>query len=361
MHSTAHMPKDLMSLLEDNFKAGRPLLQDAVLYRGTRRPDQTSSSYSAESMHGSLLPQVAASYTHNYSQKSDKDVTFIGTYKVDRETTKFYQDFGLEQHLEGKKVPSMNVQQAEKFLEPLVRDFAAASGGRERAQAEERLEMAIKRNLYEAAVPARTAEKEPNRPVDLYVYHGRPDVGVRQAVGLQMSKVGPHNEAGVKAFMVKNQRNAAIKSIHMLSTQVGPAQKALGVLKDIAQREYSGKLQAEHGHKPLNQMLNDVAKQPLSADQERIGRFAKALVEGVAHPNPSVRAKANALAYDITTLDRDTATFKDVAKVAAIASAVYGKPEAQAPASAAAREAKAAPPSPTSASPVARAPATMDR
>lgn len=347
MQSTAHMPKDLMSLLEDNFKAGRPLLEDAVLYRGTRRPDQTSSSYSVESMHGSLLPQVAASYTHNYAQKSDKDITFIGTYKVDRETTRFYQDFGLEQHMEGKKVPSMNVAQAEKLLEPFVRDFVAAGDGRDRLKAEERLEMVIKRNLYEAAVPTRTAENEPNRPVDLYVYHGRPDVAVRQAVALQTSKVGPHNEAAVKDFMVNNQRNAAIKSIHMLSAQVGPAQKALGVLKDIAQREFSSSLKAEHSHKPLNQMLNDVAKQPLSADQERIGRFAKALVEGVEHPNPAVRAKANAVAYDLTTLDKNTATFKDVAKVAAIANAVYGKPEAST-----ARPAPAAP---------ARAPATMDR
>jgi hypothetical protein len=348
MHTTSHLPKDLMSLLEDNFKAGRPLLEDAMLYRGTRRPDQTSSSYSAESMHGSLLPQVAASYTHNYEQKSDKDITFIGTYKVDRETTRFYQDFGLEQHLEGKKMPSMSVKEAEKFLEPFVREFATASDNKTRSHAEDRLEMAIKRNLYEAAVPTRTADRESNRPVDLYVYHGRPDVAVRQAVGLQMSKVGPHNEAAVKDFMVKNHRNAAIKSIHMLSTQVGPAQKALGVLKDIAQREFSGRLHAEHGHKSLNQLMNDVAKQPLSADQERIGRFAKALVEGVEHPNPAVRAKANAVAYDLTTLDKGTATFKDVAKVAAIANAVYGKPEAS-----------AAKPTPTATA--ARTPANMDR
>lgn len=317
-------PKDLVALLEDNFKSGRPLLQDAILYRGTRRPDQTSSSYSGDTMHGSLLPQVAASYTHNWKEST----SFVGTYKVDRESTRFYRDFGLEQHLDNKPAPSVSVREAEKFLEPFVRNLAAARTSQERGLAEEKLETAIKRNLYESNVPTRTASGEPNRPVDLYLYNGRPDVGVRQAVAIQLTKVGLHNEAAVKAFMVKNHRNPAIKAIHQLSTHPGPAQKALEVLGSITQREFSSQLQVQHGHKAFNHMLNDIAKQPLSADQERMGRFAKALVESVGHPNPSIQAKAKALAFELTQLDKSTATFKDVAKVSAVISAVYGKPEA---------------------------------
>ena len=319
-------PKDLVALMEDNFKSGRPILQDAVLYRGTRRPDQTSSSYSGDTMHGSLLPQVAASYTHNWKEST----SFIGTYKVDRESTRFYRDFGLEQHLDKKAVPSVSVREAEQLLEPFVRNLAAARTSQERGQAEERLETAIKRNLYESNVPTRTSNGEPNRPVDLYLYNGRPDVGVRQAVSLNLTKVGMQNEGSVKAFMVKNHRNPAIKAIHQLSTQPGHAQKALEVLGAIAQREFSAQLQTQHGHKPFNQMLNDIAKQPLSADQERMGRFAKVLVESVAHPNPAVQAKAKALAFELTQLDKSSATFKDVAKVSSVISAVYGKPEASA-------------------------------
>lgn len=346
----ADLPKDLMALLQDNLKSGRPLLDDAVLYRGTRVPDQTSSSYSADAMHGSLLPQVAASYTHNWKEET----SFIGAYKVDRESTRFYQDFGLEQKLDGKQVPSMSVKEAEQMLEPFVRDLVNARDGRERGRAEEKLESAIKGNLYEANVPTRTAAGEPNRPADLYVYGGRPDIAIRQAVGMQMTKVGPKNEAQVKAVMFKHHRNPAIRSIHQLSAQVGDAQPALNVLKSIAQRDFSEKLVAEHGHKPLNRMMDDVAKQAMSPEQERVGRFAKALMEGVSHPNPAVKDKAMAIVGELAKLDGNRSTFQDVAKVSSGAAAKVAGADAGAGAP------KVAEASKDGAAPAPRAPA-MDR
>lgn len=307
-------PNDLVSLLEDNLKAGRPLLQDAVLYRGTRLPDQTAGSYSADTMHGSLLPQVAASYTHNWKE----DTAFIGAYKLDRENTRFFKDFGLEQHLDGKKITSMSVKDAEKLLEPFVREVASAGDGRGRGRAEERLEAAIKSNLYEANVPTRTAQQTPNRPADLFIYRGRPDIAIRRAVTMQMTKVGPANVAQAKAVMYKEHRNPAINSMHQMEQQVsnqgGPAYDAIRNLKNLAQRDFGGAMKAEHGGKPLNDMMDAVSKQPMSADQERLGRFAKALVEGAAHPNPAVSEKANAVLGALAKLEGDKVTFQDVAK-----------------------------------------------
>lgn len=317
-------PKDLIALLEENLKAGKPLLEDAVLFRGTRLPDQTSGSYSTEAMHGSLLPQVAASYTHNWSEGT----TFIGAYKVDPEKTRFFQDFGLEQHLDGKKVPSMSVKEAEQFLKPYVEAIVNAPDSRERGRAEERLETAVKRNLYEAPVPTRTAGNEPNRPADLYIYRGSPSIAIRRAVTMQMSKLGPHNEAQAKSVMSKEHRNPVIKQIHQLATQKTPTTgKALTVLKQVAQRDFGDKIMAEHGNKPLNKMMDAVAKQPLSADQERIGRFAKALVEGESHPNPAISGKATAIMGELAKLDGSKATFQDVAKVSAAVSAKFSTVE----------------------------------
>ncbi len=306
-----------MSVLEDNLRSGRPLLENAVLFRGTRLPDQTQGSYSTNTMHGSLLPQVAASYTHNWNEGT----SFIGTYKVDREQTRFFTDYGLEQQLDGKKVNSVSVREAEQMLEPLVRNMANAQDSRERGRAEERLESFIKRNLYESNVPARTPDGAPNRPQDLYMYTGRPDVSIRRAVGMQMTKVTPQNEFKAKAVMFKEHRSATGKDLHRLASQPGPAQKAVATIKAIAQRNFGEKMQADHGHKPLNQMMDAVAKEPQSADQDRIGKFAKALVEGMGHPNAAVQAKASVIVNEISKLDPDKATYPDLVKTSAAASA----------------------------------------
>jgi len=255
-------------------------------------------------------------------------MAFIGSYKVDREQTRFYQDFGLEQALDGKKAPSMSVKEAEKALEPYVRAMADAGNSRDRGRAEEKLETFIKRNLYESNVPTRTQDGAPNRPQDLFVYRGRPDIAIRRAVVMQMNKVGPSNEAQVKSFLMQEQRNPTIRSLHMLSAQPGPAQNALSVLKEIAQRDFGAKLQQEHGHKPLAQVMEAVAKQPMSAEQERIGRFGKALVEGVSHPNPAMSAKAHAIVSELVKLDGSKATLQDVAKVSSAVSAKFASAEA---------------------------------
>lgn len=311
------VPKDLVSLLEDNMKAGRPLLEDAVLYRGSRLPDQTQGSFSSDTMHGTLLPQVAASYTHNWAQGG---TAFMGTYKVDREETRFFKDFGMEQPSLGKPAQSMSVKEAEQFLEPLVRDLVSARDSRERGRAEERLESAIKRNLYESNIPTRQADGSPNRPDKLFYYEGRPDVSIRQAVGMQMTRVGPANEAKAKSIMFREARSAAGNRIHQLSSMPGPAQRGLATLNRIVQRDYGAHMDKTHGSLPLNKMLDAISREGQPEVQARVGKFANALFEGATSADKGLQLKAEGLLNRLSQLDPEKSTLQDVAKASAEAS-----------------------------------------
>lgn len=311
-------PTDLVELLVSNYQQNKPLLSDAVLMRGTRLPDQSLGSYDKSVTHGSLLPQVAASYTHNWSESS----SYIGTYAIDREKTRFFADFGLEQALQGKAVQSYSVKDAENMLEPLVRQVAEAKNLQARGAAEERLESFIKRNLYEANVPIRQADGSFNRPKELFEYGGRPNIGVRQAAMMQMKKLTPAMETTAKAVMRREHRSPAMNAIHgLLSTshqsaaaQKGlPVRKALEVVMAIATKEHQGML-AQHENKPLAQFLDAAAKSPMSPEQERLGRFAKAIAEGLSHPSAPVQAKAEALVQSIAKMDPASAAYADLVK-----------------------------------------------
>lgn len=309
------LPKDIVSLLEDNLKAGRPLLEDAVLYRGSRLPDQTQGSFSNDTMHGTLLPQVAASYTHNWAQGG---TAFIGAYKVDREETRFFKDFGMEQAAQtGKPAQSMSVREAEQLLEPFVRDLVNSRDSRERSRAEDRLESAIKRNLYESNIPTRQADGNPNRPDTLFYYEGRPDVAIRQAVGMQMTRVGPTNDAKAKATMFREARSPAGNRIHQLSAMPGPAQNGLTTLKRIAQREYAAYTETKYGSLPVTKMLDAINRAGQSEAQARVGKFANALFEGATSPDKGMQQKAEALLGRLSQLDPEKATLQDVSKASA--------------------------------------------
>lgn len=308
-------PTDLMALLEDNFRNGRPLLEDAVLYRGTRLPDQTQGSYSKDTMHGSLLPQVAAGYTHNWDEKT----AFIGTYKVDREKTRFFADFGLEQELNGKAVRSYSVQDAEKALQPLVKELVSAGSDRERRGVEARIEKLVKSDFYEAGVPTRTHSGEPNRPDTLYAYRGRPDVALRQAVTVQLQRIGPHNERVAKDVVYAQHRNEVGQALHTLGAQPTPAAKAVRTIAAVAQASYGNELRHAHDAKPLNEFLNAVAKEPVSGMQSRMGQFAKLIVESAGHPDKAIQAKALDVAERIGKLDPSKSDFNDLLRASSSA------------------------------------------
>lgn len=302
-----------MALLEDNYRAGKPLLEDAVLFRGTRLPDQTMGSYSQNEMHGTLLPQVAAGYTHNFDQGN----AFIGTYPVDRNTTRFYADYGLEQQLNGKHVQSYSVAEVEKTLEPLVKELAGAASGRDKARIESRIESMIGKTFYEAPIPTKTPSGEPNRPQDLYIYTGRPDVSIRQAVPLSMEKVGPHNENVAKEVMYRESRNEAIKSLHTLASLPTGAEKSLAIVKGVAHAEYAKELERNHGSKSLNDFLTDAAKQPVSQLQQKLGAFGKALADGMNHPDAGTQQRAHRLHDTISKMSPNSVTVDDLVKASA--------------------------------------------
>lgn len=302
-------PTDLMTLLVDNHKAGRPLLEDAKLFRGSVLPDQTLGTFSKDDMHGSLLLQVAAGYTHSW-----QDPGFIGSYPIDRETTKFYANFSLEKHLTGEEVKSYSVKEVEKQLAPLVKEVAEAKNSTERVRAEDKLETVIKRDFYESAVPTKTPEGAPNRPKDLYIYSGPPNMAIRQAIPLQMAKVTTQNESVAKNAVYKGMRNPSLQTMHTLGRTGGRTGDAMGTLMKIAQADQAVTLQEKHGSKPLNQFLDAVAKEPPSDKHMRMERFAKALVEGAQHPNPEFNGKALAVAEAVSKLDPKKADYQDLVK-----------------------------------------------
>lgn len=303
-------PQDLVSLLEENFKAGRPLLEDATLFRGTRLPDQTLSSFSPDTMHTSILPQVAASYTHNWDEK----LAFIGTYKLDRENTRFYPDYGLEKAQQGDAVKSLSVKEAEALLAPLVARYAAATG-RERSQAETALENTIKTHMYESNTPTRTLEGQPNRPTDLYGYPGSPGSAVRQYVVHQLQPMTPALERTVKEVMHAEFRSPATDKLHSLAGNAGRAQGAIQVLEQAGAAEFR-KATASLDQKPLNEFLNALSSHGSTPQEEKLARFGTSLVASLTRESASERETGARLIAAVEQLTGQNASFKDIVSVA---------------------------------------------
>lgn len=318
-------PKDLVAQLVENYRADKPLLTDVVLYRGSRLPDQTQGTFSQNEMHASLLPQVAASYTHNWQEKD----SFIGTYKIDRENTRFYADYGLEQKLQGKDIRSYSVAEVERGLTPLVADVAEALNSKQRLRAEEALETFIKRSFYEASVPTKTPDGGPNRPDTLYIYKGRPDISIRQAISMQMEKMTPANEQRAKDVMYREHRNEAAGIIHTISVENPAAVKSFQVLAKVAQRGYGEEMAAKHGSKPLNQFMDALAAEPVNSRQAQLGRLAKVLAQGLQSSDPTIQSKATAVINRLSTMDGDKVSFEEVVRASSASAAGVSSTKSQ--------------------------------
>lgn len=315
-------PPDLIHTLVDNYKHNRPLLEGAVLFRGTQLPDQTQGSFSKDEMHGALLPQIAASYTHNWGE-SDK--AYIGTYPIDREKTRFYTDYGLEQVQNGKPVQSYSVADVERKLEMLVSDIAEGLNSKTRYAATEKLEAYIRNSFYEASIATKTMEGKPHRPQELFIYHGRPDMADRQFVQAQMEKVGPQQELAVKGVMLSRHRNEAGQLIHESSVSTPKFAEGLQVIQRVAQRDYAADMVRKHGAKPLNEFMDGIAAEPLSTAQAQLGRLAKALSDGTKSDNPMVKVKAEAILSALPNLDKEHVSVPDMLKTIQHVSNSVGK------------------------------------
>lgn len=309
-------PNDLMDTLVSNHKAGKPLLDGAQLYRGSRLPDQALGHFGPE-LHTSLLPQVAASYTHNWQEKD----AYIGAYAIDRERTRFYPDFGMEKV--GGMAKSYSVSEVEQALAPLVDRLAAAKTPQERMKAAGQVESLLKSSFYEAGVPARTASGDATRPDQLFVYTGRPDIAQRQAVTMQMRPMTAEHELQARWTMANEHKSPATQAMVGMLAHRTEAAPAIAVVIAAAQREHSAELMRDHFQKPLGQMLKDVDRLAPSDTQLRLERFARALNEGAQSENSTTRSKAQAVAREVAKLDPRTVTFEAVAAASRMASSAH--------------------------------------
>lgn len=310
--NTSTKPADLIEKLVSNHAQGKPLLEGAVLYRGTRLPDQALGHFGKE-LHTSLLPQVAASYTHNWKAGGQ---AYIGTYPLDRESTKFYADFGMEKT--GVSAPkAYSVAEVEKALAPLVHNLASAKSPQDKAKAEQQLESLLKTSFYEAGVPAKQANGEPTRPQQLFAYEGRPDTSHRRAVTMQMSPMSAWHEKTARLQMLTEHKSPAMqKMVEMLAVR-NQATAAVSVLLGVAARDHTKELMGAHATKPLSQLVKDVNNHPTSDLQERLAKFANAIQAGVSSSNPATQAKATLLAAEVAKLDPNKASYADLVGISA--------------------------------------------
>lgn len=306
------MEEPLFHRLEQNFLKGRPLLDRVKLYRGTRLPDQTHGHYSRSAVHGSLLLHVAAAYTHNWD---DEGIAFIGSYEIDRSTTRFFQDYGLEKALENDGVhpeiaKSISVYDAELMLEPFVERLAQAKTSMARHQAEEALNAFVRKEMYESNIPTKTPANTYNRPHRLYIYRGKPDVNHDVVASQYLTSVDATNEGFVKRIHLENLRNPVIQDLHRMASKPSAIRNpdlraTANVLKAIAQRDFFKHMTEQHLDKPLSEMMDAIALQPLSDRQVGIGRFARSIFR-------DSREKARVIAMEIARLDPESSKLSDI-------------------------------------------------
>ncbi|MCL4722761.1 MAG: hypothetical protein KJZ90_00600 [Rhodocyclaceae bacterium] len=156
---------DPIGLMAENRRNGRPLLENAKIYRGSIRPDQNHSTLKGNKAYATLLPSTAVEFARNGKSINGAEVRhgFIGQYPLDR-SARFYADNGLQQAQSGKTEKSASVGDIEKCLEPLVDKYIAAQTDRERRVAAGQIELAIKREFYETAIPTINRDGSPARP-----------------------------------------------------------------------------------------------------------------------------------------------------------------------------------------------------
>jgi hypothetical protein len=310
MSQQNHEYLDVVKLLVKNFREDKPLLDGAVLFQGSRFGDQAPGKDTPDVLHGHLLPQIAASYTHNW-QKGD---AFIDTYPVDRENTKFFANLNLDNHLKGEKATAYSVQDVERAIRPMVENLAylpSISKGYD--QNVDRLEKFIKASFYEAGVPVQR-EGEQNKPQDKFFYTGDPTATSTKDVLSNMERVTPVNEARAKETFAHGRSSDAAKAIDGIDATHPEASRAFQVLRGAVQRDQATNVLAKHGEKPLADFVTAARNEPSSENQSRVVRLAQGLALSLDSQDHNVRTRALTVTGELAKLDPDKATLKDVAQ-----------------------------------------------
>jgi hypothetical protein len=305
---------DVVSLLVSNFRQEKPLLEGAVLFRGSRFGEQTPSKDTPEQLHAHLLPQLAASYTHSW-QKTE---AFIDTYPINRETTRFYANNSLDEHNKGNAVRAYSVEDVERAIRPLVENLAfLPKGGKAWDNNVAALEKVIKASFYEAGVPVKKLNGEHARPQEKFLYSGSPKVSGIQDVLDKLERLTPENEARAKVIYAMTRPSATAKAVADVAAHHPQLARAFRVLGQAVQRDQARNVLHQHGKEPLGDFITAVRNEPATDAQSRVLRLAQGLGQSLDSPDPSVRARATSIAERIASLDLATVTIKDVGQTIA--------------------------------------------
>lgn len=303
---------DVVSRLVSNYRQEKPLLDGAVLFRGSRFGEQSPGKETPEQLHGHLLPQIAASYTHSWK----KSEAFIDTYPVDRENTRFFANLSLDEHLKGNQVRSYSVADVERAIHPLVENLAfLQKGSKAWANNVDALEKMVKSSFYEAAVPVRTADGAATQPQEKFFYSGGPKVANSQDVLANLERMTPANEARAKAIFAMSRPTEPAKAIAQVETLHPESSRAFKMLQMAVQRDHAKGMLTQHGTKPLNEFMDRVRKEPQSDAQGRVVRLAQGLGKSLDSPDINVRMRALAVTKQIGALDPATVSLKDIGLV----------------------------------------------
>jgi hypothetical protein len=301
---------DVVKLLVKNFREDKPLLEGAVLFHGSRFGDQTPGKDNQNILHANLLPQVAASYTHNW----EKGTAFIDTYPIDRENTKFFANANLSEHLKGNPATAFSVQDVERGIRPLVENLAyLPSSSKTYDHHVELLERYIKSSFYEAGVPVQR-EGAQTQPQDKFYYNGDPTATTAKDVLNNMERVTPVNEARAKEAFAMGRSSEIAKVIDKIQATHPEASQAFQVLRGAVQRDQASNVLGKHGDKPLMDFISAARNEPSSETQGRVLRLAQGLAGGLDSQDINIRARALTVTNQLGKLDASTATVKDVAQ-----------------------------------------------
>lgn len=308
--SQQHEYLDVVKLLVNNYREDKPLLDGAVLFRGSKFGDNLPGQESPDQLHAHLLPQVAASYTHNWGTNE----AFIDTYPINRESTRFFASQSLDEHLKGNPVTSYSVQDAERAIRPLVENIAYLPPGPGRDRNIQDLERFIKSSFYEAGVQVYKPGGEYTQPLEKFYYSGGPKVETAKDVFDKMERLTPMNETRAKNAYAMARASTVAKAIDKIEAFHPEASRAFQVLRSAVQRDQATNVIAKHGDKPLADFITATRAEPASDAQSRILRLAQGLAASLDSPDSSVKSRAMAVTKQIGTLDPGTATMKDVAQ-----------------------------------------------
>lgn len=321
---------DVVARMVSNYRQDKPLLEDAMLFRGSRFGDQIPSKSTPEQLHGHLLPQVAANYTHGW-RKSD---TFIDTYPIDRENTRFYANLNLDEHLKGNAVKSYSVADVERAIRPLVENLAYHPRGNKAWQTNvDALEKVIKSSFYEAGIPVRQPDGVKTQPQEKFLYSGTPKANSVSEVLGNLEKLTPANETKAKVNYALARPTDTVKAISQIETTHPEAARAFKVLQQAVQRDHAKTVLTQYGSKPFSSFMEHVQKELSTDAHSRVLRLAQGLGQSLDSSDPNVRARALTVTGQIGKLDLATATIKDIGQVIASVntstSTVTAKPASQ--------------------------------